>query len=427
MPDSTDDLLRQLREKAFKEELDFQRKLHPEADKDMQERRARNRVFRHPRGGGGGIYDLSQQASGMRLPPKKKLSGGGIVQDFAKGGGVGFERGRGSMYDSYLEALGGRALDPLTAYGRRGSDPRVFLEDTRLQETGGPRFFGKTGQIYTSKPMSSAVDGLIDDHEYRHLALNELRNVMGQRNPAENIYKYGQPMMDAVNSVLNFSGSVNQYNKMPAVEEKFVELFDPPALDEGPYGKGHLSDPADIFNKLAMITEDAGSSLLQSPELRGAIQDVLAGRMSMDDFLSLPLVQEIGKIIDENTGNFNQQFLESINDPRQIMTVMQGLGTFLDRLPAPRSATGETRPEFSDAELLLNYYKSKTGEGYSSQRNPYKSEEEKARVGQMLFNMKKRLGPVIGRYEVNPAQFEEIMFPRNKNKPVSRGIESLKR
>jgi hypothetical protein len=44
MPDSTDDLLRQLREKAFKEELDFQRKLHPEADKDMQERRARNRV-----------------------------------------------------------------------------------------------------------------------------------------------------------------------------------------------------------------------------------------------------------------------------------------------------------------------------------------------------------------------------------------------
>lgn len=86
MPDSTDDLLRQLREKAFKEELDFQRKLHPEADKDMQERRARNRVFRHPRGGGGGIYDLSQQASGMRLPPKKKLSGGGIVSYFENGG-----------------------------------------------------------------------------------------------------------------------------------------------------------------------------------------------------------------------------------------------------------------------------------------------------------------------------------------------------
>jgi hypothetical protein len=414
-----------------------------------------------------------------------------FVQGFAEGGGVGFERGRGSMYDSYpgakrkkekeeeekeeksfpdygppsvsspsayeisealggddrpsvsfpdygppsvssglsayeiSEALGGGSLDPLTAYGRRDSDPRVFLDNDLLESTGGPRFLPITGQIYTSEPMSSAVGGLIDDHEYRHLALNELRNVMGQRNPAENIYKYGQPMMDAVNSVLNFSGSVNQYNKMPTLEEKFVELFDPPALDEGPYGGGHLSDPNDIFSRLAMVTEDAGSSQLQSPELRGGVQDVLAGRMSMDDFLSLPQVQEVGKIIDENTGNFRQQFLESINDPRQIMPVMQGLGTFLDRLSAPRAATGETRPEFSDAERLLNYYKSQTGEGYSSQRNPYKSEEEKARVGQMLFNMKDDLGFVLGRHEVNPNQFEEIMFPTNTNNNVSMGIGSF--
>lgn len=318
-----------------------------------------------------------------------------------------------------------KALDPLTAYGSRSSDPRVFLEDPILQETGGPRFSPITGQIYTSEPMSSAVDGLIDAHEYRHLALNELRNVMGQRNPAENIYKYGQPMMDAVNSALNFSGSSSQYLKEPILEERFVELFDPVALDEGPYGKSHLSSTQDAFNFLAMISEDAGASQLQSPELRNAVQDVFAGRMSMDDFLSLPQVQEVGEIIDENTSNFGQQYLEIINDPRQIMPVMQNLGTFLNRLPAPRAATGEIRPEFSNAERLLNYYKSQTGEGYSSQRNPYKSEEEKERVGQMLFNMKDRLGFEIGRHKVNPKQFEELMFPKATDNDLLKGIGSL--
>jgi len=232
-------------------------------------------------------------------------------------------------------------------------------------------------------------------------------------------------MMDAVNSALNFSGSSSQYLKEPILEERFVELFDPVALDEGPYGKSHLSSTQDAFNFLAMISEDAGASQLQSPELRNAVQDVFAGRMSMDDFLSLPQVQEVGEIIDENTSNFGQQYLETINDPRQIMPVMQNLGTFLNRLPAPRAATGEIRPEFSNAERLLNYYKSQTGEGYSSQRNPYKSEEEKERVGQMLFNMKDRLGFEIGRHKVNPKQFEELMFPKATDNDLLKGIGSL--
>ncbi len=427
-----------------------------------------------------------------------------FVQGFANGGGVGFERGRGSIYDSYLsakkkkkkkkekeksfsdgpgfaitgsgdfgdtddlatayeisEALGGRddsgddpvdnfleatfkipsitqvdqsepvaypsALDPLTAYGRRGPDVRRFFDDSELQDTGGPRFLPITGQIYTSEPMSSAVGGLIDDHEYRHLALNELRNVMGKRNPAENIYKYGQPMMDAVSDILDFSGSRTQGKNLRDIlrEEKFVELFDPPALDEGPYGRDHLStiDPRTVFEQLAMIDEDAGSVQLQSPELRGGIQDVLAGRMSMGDFFNLPQVQEVARIIDENPENFRPEFLKTINDPRQIMPVMQGLGTFLDRLPAPRAATGEIRPEFSDAERLLSYYKSQTGEGYSSMKN--KSPEERRRLSKILVDLQEGLGGVLGGSRLNPKQFEKFMFPTATNNNVSEGMGSV--
>jgi hypothetical protein len=74
-----DEETRRMKDRAFKKELEFQRKLHPDADKDMQERNIRKKIYGSPRGGGA-MLDLTQRPGGMRMPPKKKFKEGKKVR-----------------------------------------------------------------------------------------------------------------------------------------------------------------------------------------------------------------------------------------------------------------------------------------------------------------------------------------------------------
>ena len=74
-----DDEIKRMKDRAFKKDLEFQRKLNPDVDKVKQEAQVRKGVY--GRGGGGGaMLDLTQRPSGMRLPPKKKLKAGGKIR-----------------------------------------------------------------------------------------------------------------------------------------------------------------------------------------------------------------------------------------------------------------------------------------------------------------------------------------------------------
>jgi hypothetical protein len=74
-----DEETRRMKDRAFKKELEFQRKLHPDADKDMQERNIRKKIYGSSRGGGA-MLDLTQRPGGMRMPPKKKFKEGKKVK-----------------------------------------------------------------------------------------------------------------------------------------------------------------------------------------------------------------------------------------------------------------------------------------------------------------------------------------------------------
>jgi hypothetical protein len=74
-----DDEIKRMKDRAFKKDLEFQRKLNPDVDKAKQEAQVRKGVY--GRGGGGGaMLDLTQRPGGMRMPPKKKLKAGGKIR-----------------------------------------------------------------------------------------------------------------------------------------------------------------------------------------------------------------------------------------------------------------------------------------------------------------------------------------------------------
>jgi len=324
-------------------------------------------------------------------------------------------------------------MDPITEYGRRAGDAVRY---GRME----PQVIQRTGIIAMPEDLRSSPYGPgVEAHEYRHLGIMELRQLYND-NPAEFIYRFGRDAYDKVGALLDEAGGPfqNRGQISAAQEEKFVELFDPPFLDE-------YARPTDPFSKagiFGVITEKTKSSDLQSPELREGVLAALRGDITEEELAALPTVDRVSEYLRTEamksqqrpepteftygeTGRYGKMLpdLERVSDVRGIVSLMKELDPILKRLPSPRPVTGKVRPEQDDSEQLLRAYKDLFGTGYSSflDMDP---EDAKAEVTRLSAEGKK-LGSAISRDFINPMDFDRKMFPTKKFS--TGGLVSLKR
>lgn len=344
---------------------------------------------------------------------------------YAEGGVVSLKDTAVNMYRGSKGIAGYQPFanggEPLTEYGRRNENAVRYFD--RL--TYGPEFVPEVGMIKMPEELRSGdVGKAIEDHEYRHLAIAELRNLYND-NPAELVNRFGREAYDKVGQVLELAGGY-PYERGPtqnAIEEKFVELFDPPIVDE--YARP--TDPSSMAGAFGIITEKSKSDELQSPELREGVMAALRGEITEEELQQIPQVEKVSEYLRTESMKSQQRppteytygeegragkllpFLEQVTDVREVVPLMKDLGAILDRLPGPRPTDGTVRPEQTDAEYLLKAYKRKFGKGYSSIKK-MSPEDRKAEV-KRLFEIGAQLGAEIGKDFISPVEFERIIFP----------------